>query len=242
MARLMKKNYGSGMVLSVHAIVRGSHLLSAISSRLNLSLSRCKDKLQQNLKHKNFKEKTREKTRMFFCVSLFFLFTTGCDNTIEGTIGGPRIIDFQKTEIIAGGPVEADGTSQLLVAIHLKNSDNTPVSNYLVTYTVTSNAGVSANQCTSSDSNGVSICIIKSTILGTKTVTLTNAKVGLSKNIEFIASQGIQRLNILSASQVKATTPQGSKVQVNLGNSVKSIRHQTAGGYEVILSLQGVVQ
>lgn len=168
----------------------------------------------------------------------------GCDlsNQIKGSINAPFEDDFLKTEIIANGPIPADGATPLVLAIQLKNSNNHPVKNYKPLYDVTASAGIVAGDCTTSDVHGVSVCIVKSTVAGTKTVTLTNAKIGLTKNIDFVQSIAQQKAELVPGAVVKGTTPQGSKVQVSVGRYLKGASFTTADGSKVKFSLQGVPQ
>jgi hypothetical protein len=179
--------------------------------------------------------------KLFYSISFITIFA-GCNmNTnIEG-IGSdsPAINDFAKTEIITGDAVPADGNSQLLVAIHLKNSDNRPVKEFQPTYDIENNAsGVIKNQCSTSDINGVSVCILKSTVAGIKLFVLTNAKVGLSKSIEFKSPFGKQFAEINSGTLNQGTTPEGSKVKFSLGRPYDQnfLSTQPDGsGYKIIL-------
>ncbi len=76
--------------------------------------------------------------------SCLALFLCGCGSVSGGITDAtaPVSQDFEKTEIIANGSVAADGVSQLLLAIQLKNSDNSSVADYQPTYDVVSGAGV----------------------------------------------------------------------------------------------------
>ncbi len=177
----------------------------------------------------------------YVSLAMFCFLIAGCqmNSAIKGTgSSASTTADFEKTEVIAGGPALADGNTQLLVAVHLKNSDNKPVPDYLPKYKVTG-ANVLTQDCSTSDANGVSACILKSTAAGKKMFTLTNAKVGLAKEIEFTPRQSIERAAASSGSIMNGTTPDGSAVQVTLGNPIKGVKHETNGGYKVELSVQG---
>src|SRR5689334_22603009 len=58
--------------------------------------------------------------------------------------------DFLKTEIISGANGIADGTTEMLIAIHLKNSDGSSVPDYKPTYEIVSGAGVTGSNCSTS--------------------------------------------------------------------------------------------
>jgi len=180
--------------------------------------------------------------KVAFVLSVLFLTACNVNNQIQGTFNPTTEQDFQKTEIIANGPVPANGTSPLLVAVHLKNSNNTSVPDFKPTYSISSGAGVTSSDCTTSDSNGVSACILKAVVSGTKTFTLTNALVGLSKNIVFDAAAGTEKTEILTGATANGTTGSGYKVQMALGHPLKGNYKLHSGGYKVKFSGQGVVQ
>ena len=185
-----------------------------------------------------------------FGFTLFaFVVLSSCDKQVSDFVkdalpsaGDFAKLDFQKTEIIASGIIPADGVSPLVVVLHLKNSDNSLVPNYLPKYSVNSASGVLASSCTASDANGVSACTVKSTSPGIKSFQLTNAKVGLAQNIEFGEPQGFQKLSLISGALTKATSPQGSSLQASFGSPLAGVRLKTAGGYTVSFGLQGVVK
>ena len=93
--------------------------------------------------------------------------------------------------------------------------------------------------CTTSDNNGISACVLKATVPGFKSVQLTNALVGLSKNVEFTISAGSQRLAIVSGGQMTAKSPNNSVAEVIVGAPVSGVKLQSAGGYLATLAIQG---
>jgi len=173
------------------------------------------------------------------------LYIFGCNvNTNISAIdpSGLNQNNFEKTEIIAGASVPADGFSQLIVAVHLKNSDNNPVKEFLPTYKIeaTSNADeVQRTPCSTSDNNGVSVCILKSTNDGNFRFVLTNAKIGLSKTLTFLTVEHSNKnLELISSSIVNGTTAQGSKVNIQLGKPITAPNQTTASGYKVMFQTQ----
>ena len=150
--------------------------------------------------------------------------------------------DFLKTEIISSGPVPADGTSEMLLAVHLKNSDNSSVPEYRPEYEIVTGSGVSQSNCTTSDQNGISACILKANVPGPKILRLTNAKVGLERTVVFtpIVRSGV-RMGIVSASNQNMTSAGGYKAEISLGEKFKNIKSVTNGGYEVRMSVQGIL-
>ncbi len=170
---------------------------------------------------------------------------TGCGKISGGVTNasGPTltsVLDFKNTEIIANGPIAADGSSELSVIIHLKNSDNSSVPGYRPTYQVTSSVGVSAGECTQSDNNGISVCILKSTQAGAKVMRLTNALVGLEHALEFLPSKKAGRLiGLVPGHRGMSTTSSEAKVELSAGDAVQGIRRTTQTGYVVHFSVQG---
>jgi hypothetical protein len=174
-------------------------------------------------------------------VIVLVLLSSGCvkiSGSITNLLGQN---DFLKTEFIVGGPQPADGVSQLLVGLQLKNSDNRSVPGYKPAYQVVSGSGVITSACTTSDANGISACIIKSVQSGQKTLELTNAKVGLRQNVLFENPHGSKTTNIISGAEFHRSTTLGSKVSASLGNATQGIKRTTTAGYIVNFSLHGSV-
>ncbi|MCM2282058.1 MAG: hypothetical protein NDI61_09450 [Bdellovibrionaceae bacterium] len=167
----------------------------------------------------------------------------GC--SIEGSIrhlNQKGQIDFALTEMIAGPAAPADGTSSVIVAVHLKNSDNSVVPSYRPEMQAASGLGLSIQACTLSDQNGISACILKATIPGTKRVRLTNARTGLETDVTFLSPQaGGRLLGLIPGSRMDATTPEGSKLEMSVGDTTQGISTTTNGGYKIKFSVQGAV-
>lgn len=190
-----------------------------------------------------------EAARAFVGACLVTVVLAGCGGIkggikkVEGDVGGvvSPIADFQKTEIVTSGSARADGLSEIAVVIHLKNSDNTPVANYKPEYQVVSGIGVLPEECTTSDRNGVSACAVRATQTGTKRLQLTNAKVGLEKDLQFDPpSYSSTQLSLVSGSVKRSTTSIGYKVQMKVQTSIAGADSTTSGGYKAKLSLQGI--
>ncbi len=165
---------------------------------------------------------------------IVFIATAGCGKLTLTLPETSSILDFLKTEILVGGSNLADGSAELIVLIHLKNSDNTVVPNYRPTYLVTSSAGITAGDCSLSSSEGVSVCVLKSTSPGTKLMKLTNALKGLEKAIEFVAPAGGQIFGLASGAKKNMTTAAGHKINLSVGEGPKPQKSVTSGGYKVL--------
>ncbi|MDZ4661487.1 MAG: hypothetical protein SGJ18_07675 [Pseudomonadota bacterium] len=166
-------------------------------------------------------------------IIVFGLIAAGCGKLTLNIPLASSIIDFLKTEIIVGGSNLADGTAEMIVIVHLKNSDNTVVPNYKPTYLVTSSLGIIPGECTLSSSDGVSVCVLKSTKDGTKSLKLTNALVGLEKIIDFQAILAGQIFGVAAGAKKGMTTVAGHKINLSVGESPKGQNSVTASGYKV---------
>ncbi len=153
-------------------------------------------------------------------VLALLLLNFGC-GAIQGEITTPgstvaKVHDFERTEIIHNGSAIADGNSELLVIVQLKDSDNQPVAQYKPTYDVIAGQAVIGNPCTTSLETGISVCVLKSTLAGAKTFRLTNAKTGLEHVVTFepiLTSKGL--LALLPAGTGRATTTTGYKGKIS---------------------------
>lgn len=174
--------------------------------------------------------------RMFLVLLPVLVFAQGCGN-LDLTLPS-KINDFLKTEIIVGGSNLATGTADMYILVHLKNSDSSPVVDYKPQYDITPLAGLSVQACTSSTSAGISVCTIRSTSAGFKTFKLTNAKVGLSKVVEFVNPSSGQVLNLVAGSNPNMTTAAGHKVKLTAGEIGLGTKSTTAGGYKVSVTVK----
>jgi|GEM_PF-1848101 len=93
---------------------------------------------------------------------------------VAGVVTDPENSDFLNSEILVGSHGIADGVTILQFAIRLMNSDNTVVAGYTPQYSVTKGTGVIASECSPSDNFGISICNLRSTDSGIKTLRFEN--------------------------------------------------------------------
>lgn len=179
----------------------------------------------------------RHITSVFLCTCIL----VGCGQFKAALkTGNVLITDFEGTEILAGDPVYANGSEQLVVAIHLKSSSLVPIPNFRPEIASISGTGLLPTICSLSDSNGVSVCLVKATVAGKKRIQLLNAKAGLEAELTFKAPEALQRLAITPAANSFVQTNNGSKVQLSFGDAVQGVKIRTNGGYQVTLSKQGV--
>ncbi len=183
------------------------------------------------------------------CLSLgtvvFSTSLVGCrldDNRLRGNIKIPiHRIDFKKTEILENGPVPADGSSELILLVHLKNSDGTVVPNYRPEYEVVSGPGVIEAPCTESTKDGISACLLRANQAGAKVLRLVNAKVGLEKEVYFESPHRKGRiLGLISGAETSvSTTPGNYWGEFSLGNWTEEVQLESNDGYQGFFSVQG---
>ncbi len=176
--------------------------------------------------------------------SLIWVILMGCrldDNRLRGHIKIPPN-DFLRTEILTSGPVPADGSSELVLVIHLKNSNHRPVVGYRPSYEVVSGIGVVESECSESDANGASICVLKSWVPGEKVLALVNALVGLEKTIYFENPvKKLATVGVTSGAKTELSSEQGYFAEITAGDPTQGVLFQTEDGHSGVISLQYVV-
>jgi len=178
----------------------------------------------------------------YFCNCLvvvgLFLFVTGCGK-ISGEISATfnRVQDFKRSEIISNGPAVADGQSELLVVIQLMNTDGSSVKLFKPTYEVVSGTGVTAQACTTSNDNGVSTCVLKSSEAGTKRISVTNIKIELQADVVFNSpTPGKAMFGLIAAT--KDQTQSNFNLKSSIGNQEPGVV-KTSGAFKVYGGVQG---
>lgn len=190
-------------------------------------------------------QRSQGRSQFFFRIailSLLTVFSAGC--SIEATLTelSPKVPDFLKTEIISNGPGTADGISELIVVVQLKNSDLSVVSGYKPTYEITAGGGVITSECTESLTNGLSYCVLRATQSGVKRLRLTNARIGLEKDVIFDPKQGgLDVQGIIAGSLQKGTTASGYQIESSTGGLVNEIQTSTSDGYIMYSTVQGAL-
>lgn len=177
--------------------------------------------------------------------ALLTVSSVSCGNVKGGIFRGSQGLsapDFMKTEIIANGSAVADGVSELVVGIQLKNSDLSIVSDYKPTYSIVSGLGVIAGECTSSLANGMSYCLVKSTQPGVKRMRLENAKKGLERDLVFDPSELKGTIKgLVTSAQPLGSTSTGYRIESSSGSVPKETKVTTSDGYTVYMGIQGVL-
>lgn len=187
---------------------------------------------------RSFKSNTYGSLALKLNIICSWLTLAGC-NVSGGISSKFRSVDFEKSEIISNGPAYADGQAELLMVVQLMNSDNSAVKDYKPTYEVVSGAAVNATECTTSNANGVSTCVLKSTVAGTKRVKVTNIKVDLQKDLVFINPPAGKAMMDMAPATKKQTS--GTHIlNANLGNPVPQAV-KTTGTHKLYGGFQGEV-
>ncbi len=170
------------------------------------------------------------------CVALL---TSGCMLSDQVHVQFDRVQDFKRSEIISNGPAVADGQSELLVVIQLMNTDGSSVKLFKPIYEVISGTGVTAQACTTSNENGVSTCVLKSSEAGTKRISVTNIKIDLQSDVVFSAPvPGKAMFGLISAT--KNQTQGNFQLSASIGNQEPGVV-KSSGAFKVYGGVQGEV-
>lgn len=166
-----------------------------------------------------------------------FIFS-GCgkiSNQISATFN--HVQDFKRSEIISNGPAVADGQSELLVVIQLMNTDGSSVKLFKPTYEVVSGVGVTAQECTTSNDNGVSTCVLKANQAGIKRISVTNIKIDLQADVVFTAPTASKALfGLISVNNVQNQA--NFKLSGSIGNQEPGVP-KINGVFKVYGGIQG---
>ncbi|AHZ85357.1 hypothetical protein AB1A81_13175 [Bdellovibrio bacteriovorus] len=160
---------------------------------------------------------------------------------IAGVVTDPAICDFAKSEILVGPSGKADGVTELQFAIQLMNSDNTVVQGYVPQFTVIKGLGTVPVVCTASDEYGFSVCSIRSSEPGIKTLQVTNlADYQGQKDLLFDAIVKEATRIVSSGGEVTvATHPSGWQMTGSVGSQYGDIMVQK-NGYKLRLGAAGI--
>jgi hypothetical protein len=175
----------------------------------------------------------------FLTFSLFF--TVGCGGAKEATEassttpGPAKVPDFEHTQIETTGAAPADGESKLIVTVHLKNSDDSPVVGFRPSFSVSLGTGLNAATCSASTSSGDSTCSVTSSDPGVKTIQLTNARRGLTVALNFRTPAGEERAGLAAGALIQGRTTDGYQVRAMVGGSFQRYNPVTYDNYKIKL-------
>ncbi|WP_374079312.1 hypothetical protein [Bdellovibrio bacteriovorus] len=161
---------------------------------------------------------------------------------VAGVVTDPEKSDFLNTEILVGSHGIADGQTILQIVVRLMNSDNTVVAGYVPEYSITNGTGVIKGSCTASDNFGVSVCSLRSTDSGIKTVRLENtADFHPEKDVVFDAPVKEATTIGSSGGDVhEASDPKGWRMTASVGTQYDKVIVQK-NGYQLRLGPVGSV-
>lgn len=149
-------------------------------------------------------------------------------------------IDFLKSSVISETVGVADGINELVVTVELRNSDDSLVVDHTPSLELISGSSVTLVGCTTSNSLGISVCRLKSSLAGTKTISFANILIELTEEVVFTPpSRNGTFLQIVSAAQNKVNAS-GYTVTTHLGAPIHGL-HQEPSGYEVFTSTTGAI-
>jgi hypothetical protein len=161
---------------------------------------------------------------------------------IDGKIHlwGSKLPDFARSEIIQNGPAIADGSSELLVAVSLMNADGSSVKLFKPTYEILSGGGVQGTECTTSNSNGISTCILKSTQAGVKKFSVTNIRIKLERDVVFTAPEksGLTSA-IVPAAKFNEKSTQGHELSGSVGSLHSQVVITGTNGWKIFGGPEG---
>lgn len=170
------------------------------------------------------------KHKLFVSVIGLSVVLVGCQasNNLSGGYGDapPIAADFEKSSIqVQVDFVAADGTSSVVVLVYVRNNKGQPVVNYQPKYNVTGSGNI-AIPCTLSNEDGLSVCLVKSTVVGQKNFAVLNLYKDLKTKINFKdPSQPRAGFSIATAATLKQAgrTSGGTTVAVGVTSIAESI-------------------
>ena len=176
-------------------------------------------------------------TRMLI-LSLWVLLLANCSLEIGiEDLSGP---DFLKSSVVSETVGIADGVNELVVTVELRNSDDTLVVGHTPILSLLSGDSVTLVGCTVSNDNGLSVCRLKSSIVGVKTIAFGNIKIDLTEDVVFDPpSRNGTFQQVLSAAQNNVNAS-GYSVTSQLGAPMQGLR-DTPSSYEVFTSTTGAI-
>lgn len=162
----------------------------------------------------------------------FSALLVGCDGQVH--LEGGKTTDFASSQVTANGPAPADGASQVILSIHLRNSDGTPVVGFKPIYEIVSGSGVQGGDCAVSDSAGLSTCALKATTSGVKRVSITNVKIALVVDVTFSAmTLGGALTGPAPAGSFGKTSASGYAISGSLGSMQSNVVKTSASGWKL---------
>ena len=157
-------------------------------------------------------------------------------------ISGP---DFLKSKVLSSTTGIADGVSDLVVNVELRNSNDTLVVGHIPTIDLLSGNGITLLDCTASNDNGISTCRLRSTIPGIATISIENIPIELDHDVKFDppARDGTFIQIVASAQNNQPTTDAGNgsySVTSQIGPAISG-QFQEVDGYQIYINTTGAI-
>nr|BFD60426.1 hypothetical protein CKG001_25330 [Bdellovibrio sp. CKG001]BFD63841.1 hypothetical protein BdHM001_25220 [Bdellovibrio sp. HM001] len=140
------------------------------------------------------------------------------ERPVKGVVTDPSKADFAKSEIYVGSNGKADGLTELEFVIQLMNSDDTVVAGYVPEFSITKGTGVYPLSCSASDEFGISVCSLRASDPGIKTVSVSNIGIALARDMIFDAiSKDSTQLVSAGGDVSVASDPKGWRMTGTVG-------------------------
>ena len=155
--------------------------------------------------------------------------------------------DFAKSSILSTTRGVGDGVTGAIVVVLLKNTNGTIVVGHLPEFDFLDESGLSFegegitfSDCTRSNGEGISTCIIKSIVVGSKKLAFNNVMIELAGDIFFDPpARNGTFTQIVASAQVKQDA-EGYSVTSHTGTAFSGLR-QEASGYTIFTSTTNAI-
>lgn len=163
------------------------------------------------------------------------LFGLGCTLEVELVDISNPDNDFKLSSVLAETVGVADGITDLILTLELKNSNGSLVKFFTPQISLLSGSGVTSLGCSKSNELGISTCRFRSNTPTTALVSLENILIELTEEIVFEAPRvSLSYVQVVS-SALNRVDAGGYTVTSHIGVPVQGLR-QEVDGYEIFLN------
>lgn len=158
---------------------------------------------------------------------------SGCPGKVKATFQStapPSTLANSKISLVNDGAM-ADGTSAVVVMVNFIDNEENPKEGLTPEYEI-SGDGVTSQPCTTSNSGGLSICMLKATVEGVKTFKVTNVE-GLDLKSDITFSKFEPQKPGFSTGGGSTTVSTGIK-QITVSNQVEYETTKDANGDSIV--------
>lgn len=167
--------------------------------------------------------------------------------SIDVSIDDITAHDFLKSTILASSRGVSDGQTTATLSILLKNSDNTLVTNHKPSFIFVDNSGsaytsndIVYSDCDTSNSQGVSICSVRSVASGARRLSFNNIVIELVGEVYFDPpNRNGTFFQVVSSAQINQTAG-GYSVTSQTGSIFKGLE-QVSQGYTIFTNTTGSI-